>query len=126
MNQSNIPVMLYDGDCACCQNWIQKWDKITKGRVIYLTYQKHLGSYPQITEKACKAAAQLIMPDKKVYSGAQAVLKTLSLAGKYKILLWKYEHIPLFGQFCEFIYRIIAKHRSTLSEDRCSTDKHSE
>lgn len=112
MNQSNLPIMLYDGDCRFCQKWIQKWDKITKGGVMYLPYQKHLSAYPQVTEKECQAAVQLIMPDKNVYSGAHAVFKTLSLVGKYKILLWKYEHIPLFGKFCESIYRIIARHRA--------------
>ena len=124
MNQSNLPIMLYDGECGFCKKWIQKWDKITKGSVIYLPYQKHINSYPQITEKACQEAVQLIMPDKKVYSGAHAALKTLSLVGKCKILLWKYEHIPLFGPLCELAYRFIAKHRQNLSKNSCSQDSH--
>ncbi|OGQ34564.1 MAG: hypothetical protein A3F16_03600 [Deltaproteobacteria bacterium RIFCSPHIGHO2_12_FULL_43_9] len=123
MNHPNVPVMLYDGDCGFCQKWIKKWDKITIGKVVYLPYQEHLGSYPQITKKACQEAVQLIMPDKTVYSGAHAALKALSLAGKYKILLWKYEHIPLFGPFCEFVYRQIARHRTNLSGKKCGLDQ---
>lgn len=118
MNQSNLPVMLYDGDCGFCQKWIQKWDKITAGKVKYLPYQKHKALFPQVSEKACQDAVQLIMPDNKIYSAAHAVFKTLSLAGKKKILLWNYEHIPLIGKLCELIYRVIARHRTNLSPDK--------
>jgi predicted DCC family thiol-disulfide oxidoreductase YuxK len=88
---------------------------MTRDKVRYVPYQKVLGRYPQVTEKQCQYAVQLILSDGKVFSGAHAVLKALSLSGRWGFCLWLYGHVPLFDRVSEFIYQMVATHRSLLS-----------
>lgn len=113
MNQ--VPVMLYDGDCAFCARWIRNWQAVTGDKVLYFTYQKALKDYPQVKEADCQKSVQLIFPDGKTFRGAHAVFLALALSGKYRGLLWSYEHLPLFAPLTEAVYRLIARNRSFFS-----------
>ncbi|MFP4473451.1 MAG: thiol-disulfide oxidoreductase DCC family protein [Candidatus Omnitrophota bacterium] len=114
-DQKTRPVMLYDGDCAVCRRWIRRWQGLTGKRVEYQPYQQTIGRYPQLSREQCAHAVQLIRPDGTVVSGARAVLESLSSAGRWRWLLWMYERVPLFGRVCEWVYRLIARHRPLLS-----------
>ncbi|MBN1870898.1 MAG: DUF393 domain-containing protein [Candidatus Omnitrophica bacterium] len=120
------PVMLYDGDCAFCQHWIEKWGKVTRGYVEYVPYQKGFSQYPQVTEKECREAVQMIMPDGAHFSGAHAVLKSLALSGRYRAFLWCYEQCPISAWLSERLYRAVAHNRPMLSrvtrEKKCKLD----
>jgi predicted DCC family thiol-disulfide oxidoreductase YuxK len=108
--------MLYDGDCGFCRHWIEKWRRITGGRVRYAPYQEVLAAYPELTQKQCEESVQLVMADGTVFSGAHAVFKTLALAGKhYGVPLWFYEHVFPFDRVSERLYSFIARRRSSLS-----------
>jgi predicted DCC family thiol-disulfide oxidoreductase YuxK len=112
---NTIPVMLYDGDCAFCQRWIEKWRRMTGYRISYEPYQKVITEYPQVTAEQCREAVQLILPEGAVFSGAHAVLKALALCEKFPGLLRAYEKFPWFGRFSEWCYQRVATHRSFLS-----------
>ncbi len=112
---STVPVMLYDGDCAFCQRWIDKWRIATGEEVRFEPYQRALAGYPQVTEKECQEAVQLIMPEGTVFSGAHAVFKTLALGGRCQCLLRSYERFGLFGRMSEWGYQLVAGHRSFFS-----------
>lgn len=103
--------MLYDGDCGFCKHWIRKWGMKTCDHVQYKPYQLALADYPQLTQKQCQEAIQLVMPDGLIFSGAHAVFKALDCGGSYGWLLWSYNHLPLFGQISEWVYRYVARHR---------------
>lgn len=107
--------MLYDGDCGFCMRFIKRWQKSTGDKIRYEPYQEALPKFPQVTEKACQDAVQLILPDGSVLSGAHAVFAALGLAGRLKVLHWLYEYLPLFGRISELIYQWIAHHRLSLS-----------
>lgn len=108
-------VMLYDGDCGFCAHYVEKWKKKTGNTIIYEPYQQSLSKFPQLTEKECKEAIQLILPEGKVFSGAHAIFKALDFAGKSGMLHWFYDYMPLFGRISEFIYQWIAHHRLFIS-----------
>jgi predicted DCC family thiol-disulfide oxidoreductase YuxK len=110
------PTMLYDGDCGFCAHWISEWQKITEDKVVYLPFQKTIGEYPQVTLEQCKKAVQLILPNGEIHSGAHAVFIAFSLVGKYRFLLWLYDHVPFFGRISEFFYQFIAEHRFLISQ----------
>jgi predicted DCC family thiol-disulfide oxidoreductase YuxK len=112
---NSLPVMLYDGDCAFCQRWIEKWRRMTGERVRYEPYQKALAEHPQVTEKQCRDAVQLILPEGAVYSGAHAVLKALALGGRCGGFLRSYEKFPWLGRIFEGGYQLVASHRSLFS-----------
>jgi predicted DCC family thiol-disulfide oxidoreductase YuxK len=112
-----VPSMLWDGDCGFCRRWIEKWRKVTGSRVRYEPYQEVIDRYPQLTRSQCRKAVQLVMTDGTVFSGAHAVFKALSLAGKrHGVPLWLYENIPLFDRMSEAFYQFVSRNRSFLSE----------
>jgi predicted DCC family thiol-disulfide oxidoreductase YuxK len=113
---NTVPVMLYDGDCAFCQRWIEKWRRITGERVRYEPFQKALVDFPQLTAEQCRTAVQLILPEGQVFSGAHAVLKALALGGRYGRLLRTYECSSSFGKISEWSYQLVAGHRSFISK----------
>lgn len=115
---TELPVMLYDGDCAFCRGWIEKWRGVTGGALRYEPYQRAGAAYPQVTAEQCEEAVRLVMPGGGVFSGAHAVFKALALGGKYGRLLWLYEKVPLFGPAAERLYRLVAHHRIFFSKLR--------
>ncbi|MBI4352034.1 MAG: DUF393 domain-containing protein [Elusimicrobia bacterium] len=110
------PIMLYDGDCAFCRGWVEKWRGATGGAVRYEPYQLAGRDYPQVTAAQCAEAVQLILPGGAVFSGAYAVFKALALGGKRSWPLWFYEKAPLFGPAAEWFYRLVARHRTFFSK----------
>ena len=112
---SEKAVMLFDGDCGFCRRWIEKWKAKTGDKVAYHPYQKVIHEYPQIREEDCQKAVHLVVADGTVYSGAHAVLKALSLAGHYRLVLWSYEHIAPVRWVLEGGYHFVARSRSWLS-----------
>lgn len=108
---TKTPVLLYDGDCAFCRDWVEKWRGVTGEAVRYEPYQRAGRDYPQVTAEQCAEAVRLIMPGGGVFSGAHAVFKALALGGGSARLLWFYEKVPLFGPAAEWFYRLVARHR---------------
>ncbi|MBI1910893.1 MAG: DUF393 domain-containing protein [Deltaproteobacteria bacterium] len=111
-----IPMVLFDGECAFCKRWILWCRKITGSRVDYATYKRVLSDYPQIAEKRCEEALQLITSDGNFFSGAHAIFKAFFLSGKYRIFLRLYENFPLFASLSERFYQIVANNRKFLSK----------
>jgi len=110
----NKPTMLWDGDCAFCFHWIQRWKKATGDAVAYRPYQEALDDFPQILEEDCKQAVQLVMEDGRVLRAAHAVLQSLAIGGRLKWMLRLYERSRSFQWFTESAYRFVAKNRSWL------------
>jgi predicted DCC family thiol-disulfide oxidoreductase YuxK len=110
-----MATMLFDGDCGFCRRWIRRWREITRGAVRFVPYQEALASFPEVTEGQCEHAVQLIFPDHRVYSGAHAVFKVLTLGGGYSWALRLYERFPPFRWMAELLYGIVARHRPFFS-----------
>lgn len=122
-DRSSRPIIIWDGECAFCARWITKWRKITGGKVEYLPFQSleadengRLKKIPSLSVGECKRAVQLVMPDGEVYSGAEAVFRALHSAGKSKLGITLYRHIPGFKAISECLYGYIASHRSLFSK----------
>jgi predicted DCC family thiol-disulfide oxidoreductase YuxK len=113
--EKHIPILLWDGDCGFCTYFVKRWREKTGDTVFYKPYQQALSLYPQLTEKECKEAVQLVMPDGKIFSGAHAVFVLFHVARHGRVLHWAYDHVPLFGRFSEFCYQLVSHHRMSLS-----------
>jgi len=111
------PLLVYDGDCAFCLRWIRKWQRMTDDRVEYTPYQslEFRQQYPGIRLERCEASVQFVGPDGAVYSGAEAVLRSLATASRARRWLRWYERSPLFARFAEWAYRFVASHRTFFS-----------
>lgn len=110
------PTMLYDGDCGFCQHWIERWKHKTHGAIDYAPYQEALRNFPQVSERGCKEAVQLIIQDGSVTSGAHAIFKALEVGGSSRLPHFLYERLPFFGRIAEVGYQWVAHHRLLLSK----------
>src|SRR6266849_6447964 len=109
---SNVPMLVFDGDCAFCRIWIELWKRLTGGQIAYAPYQEVAERFPQIPPENFQRAVQLILPDGEVLSAAHAVVRSLEPVPEYAWMFWAYGHIPGFAGLSGFLFRLIAEHRS--------------
>ncbi len=104
-------LLVYDGDCGFCKLWIARWREITAGAVEYEPFQDVAARFPEVPRSAFAQAVKLIAPDGRVWSGAEAVYRSLGEGGGRGAGRWSYEHLPGFAPVSDFAYRFIAGHR---------------
>ncbi|TMQ22547.1 MAG: DUF393 domain-containing protein [Candidatus Rokuibacteriota bacterium] len=73
--------LIYDGDCAMCRSsalWIMR-RALSRGALEILPCRSGVRAerFPQVPEAACLTAMQLVLPDGRVLSGADAVPELL-------------------------------------------------
>lgn len=111
------PLMVYDGDCNFCTLWIRRWQQLTGDSVDYLPAQDPGISvrFPEIPREQFDTAVQLIESDGAVYSGAEAVFRTLARSPNRQWPLHAYEESSAFATFTEWAYRLVAENRTLFS-----------
>ncbi len=110
------PLLIYDGDCGFCRRWIARWQSLTGDRVEYAPFQEIASEFPEIPREEFEASVQLIEPNGKASSGAEAVFRTLAYAPGKRWMLWMYEKIPGASPISEWSYRLVARHRTFFSK----------
>ena len=74
-------LLIYDGDCRFCRLWIERWREITAGAVDYAELQDVAARFPEVPRAAFENAVKLIETDGRVFSGAEAVYRSLGKGG---------------------------------------------
>lgn len=92
--------------------WVRYWQRLTGPSVEYRPYQEVAGNYPGIALGEFKRASQYISPDGRYAGGAEASFRILSHARGKEFWLTFYQKLPGFAVLSEFVYSIIAAHRS--------------
>ncbi len=106
-------VLLYDGDCALCTraaSRLRRWGAPGSVEVVSFRSSGVLDRFPQVSAAACERAMQLILPDGRVISGAEAGFRILATRRWLRPLLWIY-HVPGVRQAIDAAYRVIARNR---------------
>ena len=106
------PLVIYDGDCGFCRLWIARWMQRTGDRVRYETSQAVGALYPEIPPSSFAKSVQLVLPDGRSFSGAEAVARLLAIPAESGVFLWAYRNVPGAAQIAELAYRTVAGHRS--------------
>ncbi|HUA68453.1 MAG TPA: lipase maturation factor family protein, partial [Candidatus Saccharimonadales bacterium] len=111
------PLMVFDGDCNFCTLWVRRWQQMTGENVNYLPAQDSSipAQFPEIPREEFNTAVQLIESDGAVYSGAEAVFRTLAKNTDRKWLLRTYENSPAFADVTEWAYGLVARNRTFFS-----------
>src|SRR5438094_5205792 len=111
------PLMLFDGDCNFCKLWIERWRQTTGDRVEYLPFQdaRVAEQFPELPREQLTAAVHLIGTDGKVFTGAEAVFRSLAHQPRCQRLLRWYQDSPRFAKCAEAAYRVVAEHRPLFS-----------
>jgi predicted DCC family thiol-disulfide oxidoreductase YuxK len=82
MGQALAPAaLIYDAECAMCRSsalWIMR-RALSSGALEILPCRSGVSRqrFPQVTEEACLTAMQLVLPDGRVLTGADAVPELL-------------------------------------------------
>ena len=105
-------MLVYDGQCAFCVYCVDYARAATNDAVDYQPYQSVQQNFPNISEAEFRAAIQLVYPDGRVASGAQAAFQALRLGKHSSLWDYLYSFMPLFGVFSEWSYRLVARHRN--------------
>lgn len=113
MDRSSL--LIYDGDCGICREWVDYWRCITGAKVTFLPYQEAAADYPDISLQEFEAAVQLIATDGSRCSGARACLQLYRDRPPYLLLLWLYEYLPGFAMLSEGCYNFLSRHRGLLA-----------
>jgi predicted DCC family thiol-disulfide oxidoreductase YuxK len=108
------PFLVFDGDCGFCVRWVRRWEKETRGRVLYAPYQEAAARFPDIPPERFRKSVQLVETDGRVYEGAEAVFRALAY-GPTDRWLRLYRGLPGFAPAAEALYALVASHRAAFS-----------
>jgi predicted DCC family thiol-disulfide oxidoreductase YuxK len=110
-NPPSKPLLVWDGECHFCRRWIERWREITHGEVDYETSQDVAGRFPEIPCDQFERSVILIESDGAVFTGAEAVFRSLRCRSSKKWFAWSYYHVPGFGPISEAFYKFTAMNR---------------
>jgi predicted DCC family thiol-disulfide oxidoreductase YuxK len=110
-------VLIYDGLCPLCRGavtWISR--RTIRGRLEFLPCQaaERRARFPQIEERACLAAMQLVLPDGRVLAGVAAAPEILRRLRRWRWLAAAFR-LPGMGLVAPRAYAWIARHRYRIS-----------
>jgi predicted DCC family thiol-disulfide oxidoreductase YuxK len=90
---------------------------MTGDRVDYLPAQDPAiaAQFPEIPRQQFETAVQLIETDGSVYSGAEAVFRTMAYNSHQQWPLRTYRATPLLANFTEWAYSLVARNRTLFS-----------
>jgi lipase maturation factor 1 len=111
------PLMIYDGECNFCKFWILRWQRATRGNVDYVASQdpQVAQQFPELPRERFEGSVQFIETDGIVYSGAEAVFRSLTYTRVWGWLLWVYKNVPGFKRATEWTYQFVARRREGFS-----------
>ena len=121
MNAPTKPLLIFDGQCAFCRMWIERWKTITGDTVDYATAVDYetspdppAASHPAIPAGEYKKSVILVLPDGSCLTGARAVFTALGKTSSGRFWLSLYNKVPGFGATTESLYRSVATHRDEM------------
>ena len=106
------PVLIFDGECAFCRQWADRWRTAADGELDLEPAQTAADRFPEIPPAEFVRAVQLIETDGRVFSAAEAIIRARALATHRTWLRTAYERLPGFASAAEAVYRLVAQHRS--------------
>jgi predicted DCC family thiol-disulfide oxidoreductase YuxK len=110
------PTLIYDGECAFCSRWIERWRVRTGERVEYLTSQEAETKFPEISEAELREAVQWVGQEGERLSGAPAIFAVLAMvSASGRALQTLYRKTPPLAHSVDAVYRLVAQNRQFFS-----------
>ncbi|GIW41008.1 MAG: hypothetical protein KatS3mg076_1585 [Candidatus Binatia bacterium] len=115
----NRPAVLYDGRCAFCVAQARRLERWVGAGVDWYSFRDAgvLERYPRISAEECERAMQLVEPDGRVFSGAEAVARLLARRRLLRPLARVY-YLPFLRPVFDRAYAWVARNRFRLG-GRC-------
>ena len=93
-----------------------RWRNLTGDAIDYEPSQRVAEKLPQVPREEFGRAVFFAEPDGRVTRAAEAVFRSLALAGQKRYLLWMYQKLPPFRWVTEFGYGVIARNRNFIDK----------
>lgn len=112
--------LIYDGECSMCRAsalWLMRRaiaGGATELEIIPCRSPARRERFPQVSEDACLAAMQLVLPDGRVLAGADAVPEILNRIPRWRWVRHVFE-LPGVRPTARRVYAWIATNRMRLS-----------
>lgn len=109
------PTLVYDGDCGFCRrsvDLLRRWDREQRIALVPFQDQARVAAFG-IPLPALAAAMHLVLPDGRVFAGADAVPELLRLLPEKRWLAWAFR-IPGMRPVARRLYAWIARRRRCL------------
>jgi predicted DCC family thiol-disulfide oxidoreductase YuxK len=109
------PTLIYDGECAFCRqsvDVVQRWDREHRLAVLPFQDRVRVGAFG-IPLPALAAAMHLVLPDGRVFAGADAAPEILRLLPGKRWLAWWFR-VPGVLPLARRVYGRIARRRQCL------------
>jgi predicted DCC family thiol-disulfide oxidoreductase YuxK len=108
--------VLFDGGCRLCTRSAQMIQRVFgRDRVALRDFQQSgaLDPYPTVTAEAATKKMHVVMPDGRVFAGAEAFARILANVRILGWSAWLY-YVPGVRQFADVVYALVAKYRYRL------------
>jgi predicted DCC family thiol-disulfide oxidoreductase YuxK len=109
------PLLIWDGDCRFCELWVERWRAASAGRFDDAPSQQVAHHYPEIPSETFDYAVVLIDESGRVFTGAEAIFRTLRDRAPHRALGWAYDRVPGVAGICDLFYRVSAQNRGVAS-----------
>src|SRR5207302_7572875 len=88
------PLMIFDGDCHFCSFWIGRWKCAIGEGVEYTPFQspKVPARFPELPRERFQRSVHLVEPNGAVFTGAEAVFRSLAHNPRRRCWLWLYQN----------------------------------
>lgn len=109
--------VVYDGACGVCQRSVDRlrdWDRDDRLELVPFQAEGVMERFPQISELEFRESVQVIAPDGRYWSGADAVEKALEQTPKGRRIAWVFK-LPFARPIARRVYRWFARNRSRLA-----------
>ncbi len=113
-------VLIYDGECSMCRSsalWLMRRaiaGGATEFEIIPCRSSVRLQRFPQVSEEACMAAMQLVLPGGRVLAGADAVPEILERIPRWRWVRLAFD-LPGTRRLARRAYAWIARNRMRVS-----------
>jgi predicted DCC family thiol-disulfide oxidoreductase YuxK len=110
-------LLLYDGECPFCRAKAASWEGTSRGNVQILPIQSGAGEGYGFPATRSPQSVVLIEMSGEIFTGAGAVFRLASIRGNGAgaLLWWLYRRVGAFRLLAEWGYRLVARHRGSLT-----------
>lgn len=109
-------ILLYDGGCRFCMSSAAAMvRRFGPGRLETRDLRKEgvLAAFPEVSYEAAMKRMHVVLPDGRIYAGAEAIARVLATARITGWLAYVY-YVPGIRQLADLGYALVAKHRHRL------------
>jgi acetyl esterase len=110
--EARLPTLIYDGECGFCRQAVERvrrWDREHRLRYVPFQDESAVARFG-IALPALAAAMHLVLPDGRVYAGADAVPELGKLLPGKRWWVWGFA-VPGVRPVARRVYRRIAERR---------------